>query len=79
MKWDGDPEKTEEFKEGWELSSYVSPTFAHIVYNRIRHNRPHLSSREADQEFLDDCWGGHKSKLLAKLAEYGVDVKEVTA
>lgn len=77
MKWNGDSEKTQEFKDGWEDSSWVNPTFAHIIYNRLRHERPHLGSREADQAFLDDYWGGSKSKLLAKLAEYGIDVKEL--
>lgn len=79
MKWSGDPERTEEFKQGWDDSSWVNPTFAHIIYNRIRHDRSHLGSREADQACLDDYWGSTKSKLLAKLAEFGIDVREVTA
>lgn len=76
MKWEGDPERTEEFKRGWEEASWVNPTFAHIIYNRIRHDRPHLGSREADQEYLDEGRYG-TSKLLATLAEFGVDVQEV--
>lgn len=70
MKWDGDPERTAEFKEGF--NEYGGDlTTLHIIYNRLRHNRPHLGSWEADQEYLDERW--YASKILAKLAEFGVD------
>lgn len=73
MKWDGDPDRTEEFKQGFEGFTWDNVTTLHIIYNRIRHNRPHLKSWDADQEHLDNSWGA--SKILAKLAEFGYDVK----
>jgi hypothetical protein len=51
MKWEGDPDKSPEFKQGYEDGQYVPApclTYAHILYNRLRHNRPHRT-------------GGHKS------------------
>lgn len=82
MRWDGDPERTEAFTRGFEDSRYVGPgtvTFAHVVHNRLRHGRPHLGGERRDEEFIEGfrqrCLAG--TKLLAVLAEYGVDVKEV--
>ena len=54
-KWDGDNMKTPEFNKGYivGLSSHESKvTMAHILYNRLRHDRPHLKSRQAELEFM---------------------------
>jgi len=67
---------------GFEDSKRMSPdyiTFAHIIYNWIRHDRPHLGSENRDEQFVKDyrkkrAWG---NKLLANLAEFGLDIKEV--
>jgi hypothetical protein len=83
MKWEGDAERTPEFAKGFEESKRVGAdtiTFAHIIYNWIRHDRPHLGSEERDEQFVkkyrrERAW--NSNKLLATLAEYGIDIKEV--
>jgi len=83
MKWNGDEERTPEFKQGWEDSKYKGPdmlTFAHIIYNWLRHDRHHLGTEERDEEFvknfrMNPCNGSNK--LLSTLAEFGLDVDEV--
>lgn len=55
MKWDGDHERTQAFKEGWDdghNSCQVCVTYAHILYNRLRHNRPHRNSGKLDFHYL---------------------------
>ena len=55
MKWDGDLTRTKEFKQGFEDSSNCDDsmvTVAHIVYNRVRHNKPHRKTRELDFESI---------------------------
>jgi hypothetical protein len=82
MKWDGDEERTPEFAQGFNDSKRIGRdtiTFAHIIYNWIRHDRPHLGSERRDEEFVEayrsrNTWG---NKMLATLAEYGLDIEEV--
>ena len=70
MKWD-------------EFSKRLNPdyiTFAHIIYNWIRHDRPHLGSETRDQKFVEEfrkSRARYRNKFLATLAEYGLDIKEV--
>lgn len=57
MKWDGDPSRTKEFEEGYNngCNSFSrDATYAHILYNRIRHNRPHRTSGKLNHQFLED-------------------------
>ena len=82
MKWKGNPEKTSEFAQGYEDSKRKDSehiTFAHILYNWVRHDRCHLGKEERDQNFVDEyrkqSFGSNK--LIAKLADMGLDVQEV--
>jgi len=80
MKWYGDPERTEEFAQGFGDSKRVGSktiTFAHIIYNWIRHDRPHLGAENRDEQFVKEFRRMRGNKLLAALAEYGLDIKEV--
>jgi hypothetical protein len=83
MKWDGDESRTEAFADGFGRSRNVGPktlTFAHVVYNRLRHDRPHLGSAQRDEEFVEEFrreFSIIANPLLTTLAEYGVEVKEV--
>ena len=81
MNWKGDKTRTEEFALGFEASKRMSPdyiTFAHIIYNWIRHDRPHLGTEERDQVFVDEFRKSQApNKFLATLAEFGLDIKEV--
>lgn len=59
MKWDGDPERTPEFKAGFECSrgrgSDEALTLVHIIYNRLRHNRTHRThgKQHYDEGYTD--------------------------
>ena len=83
MKWDGDEERTPEFKQGWEDSKRRTSetiTFAHIIYNWLRHDRPHLGREKRDEAYVKEfrekhAWTGNK--LLNALAELGVDIEEI--
>jgi hypothetical protein len=80
MKWPGDEDGgTPEFKQGWEDSQRCDSetvTLAHIVYNRIRHDRSHLGGAEADSDYVrENRWRG--SCFLNVLAEQGIDIGEV--
>ena len=82
MKWDGDETLTSEFEQGFNDARRIGKstvTFAHIIYNWIRHDQPHLGSENRDEQFVKEyrkkrAWG---NKLLANLAEFGLDIKEV--
>jgi hypothetical protein len=80
MKWDGDEEGgTTEFKQGWDDSQRCDSetvTLAHIIYNRIRHDRPHCGSREKDSEYIrEHRWRG--GKLMNALAKMGCSLTEI--
>jgi hypothetical protein len=84
MKWNGDVERTPQFKQGWEDSKRRSSetiTFAHIIYNWLRHERPHLGREKRDEAFVAEFREKHAWKggnhLLNALAELGVDIEEV--
>lgn len=92
MKWEGDPERTPEFKQGYEDGQYVPApglTLAHIIYNRLRHQKPHRTSgkhhydaghTDFDQSHIAHMrheWPGMVNKLASQLANYGIDVSEV--
>ena len=79
MKWNGDPERTPEFKDGYEKAQegYVPLTAVHIIYNRIRHDRPHLVSVEVDSVALKETSSYYMMPIIEKLAEFGYDVKAV--
>ena len=71
MKWDGDPDRTPEFKQGMEDSRRGNITFVHILYNRMRHSRPHLASYDLDSNYMTGWkW------MAERLAEFGYDVNE---
>lgn len=59
MKHSSTKPETEFFEKGRTLvekKSYLDSywiTIVHIIYNRLRHRRPHKSSFEADQEYLN--------------------------
>lgn len=80
MKWEGNEEGgTPEFKQGWDDSQRCDSetvTLAHIIYNRIRHDRPHCGSCEKDSEYIrEHRWRGNK--FLNALAEMGFSLSEV--
>jgi len=83
MKWDGDESRTEPFARGFEDSRHVASatvTFAHVIYNKLRHGRPHLSGGRGDDEFAEwfrRNYAWRAAPLLAVLAEYGIEVEEV--
>jgi len=52
MKWESKREPSEDFQAGMnQLTSFINT--AHIIYNRLRHNRPHLNSINSDTEYLN--------------------------
>jgi len=52
MKWNGDICRTTEFKMGYESKFHGDTiTFLHIIYNRLRHDKPHLSRDEGQRLF----------------------------
>jgi hypothetical protein len=89
MKWDGDPERTPEFKAGFENTSGRGSdevlTLAHILYNRLRHNKPHRTSgkrhydegyTDFDQAHIDWArreWPSTVNRIISELANYGID------
>lgn len=79
MKWEGDQTRTEEFKKGFEDSERCDDsvvTVAHIIYNRVRHNRPHCKTEKLDDKFLrEHSW--KCNKLINAVAEMGYPVKGV--
>jgi len=83
MKWDGDVDRTPAFAKGWEDSKrrgHGTITFAHVIYNWLRHDRCHLGSELRDERFVkkfreDRAWSANP--LLAALAELGLDIEEV--
>ena len=57
MKWGGDSSRTPEFNEGYndgQKTSSACITYAHILHNRLRHNRPHRTSGELNHQYLVD-------------------------
>jgi len=87
MKWDGDPSRTSEFKLGFETERFGFPrfdekvaTYVHILYNRLRHDRPHLESVEADNEFIRwHIWERPlpTQAITGALDDLGFDVNEL--
>ena len=83
MKWKGDAEKQyPEFHDGYKASqSFISAetvTFTHIIYNRLRHERPHIKG--GDSDFVQKFRRGYPSsasQVLNSIAERGIDVQEV--
>jgi hypothetical protein len=90
MKWDGNAEKTPEFAAGMKLGIWCTNdalTLVHILYNRLRHNRPHRTKgkqhfdagyTDYDQSFID--WMNRKqtytvNRIISELANLGIDAK----
>ena len=80
MKWNGDPDRTPEFKDGYEKGikeSYFPISAIHVIYNRIRHNRPHRKTVGDDTACLKSTSNYYLKPVFEKLEEYGYDVKGV--
>jgi hypothetical protein len=79
MKWNGDEDGgTPEFKQGWDDSLRCDSetiTLTHIIYNRIRHDRPHCGVDKDAEYIREHRWRGNK--FLNALAEMGYPVSEV--
>ncbi len=74
MKWDGDPDRTPEFREGWKQSQWASAadvTFIHVVYNRLRHERPHLRDAATDEYCVENYGFWRTEKVLTALEGLG--------
>ena len=64
----------------WNQSHTYTPyrhsewmTVCHIIHNRLRHNRPHMSSWESDQQFLVDS-KEDVDKFKEALVEYHIHI-----
>jgi len=88
MKWNGDKERTPEFALGYEDGGAGGKyqTYAHILYNRLRHNKPHRTSghnfydegkTDFDQSHIDFMlrYYGWTNRFNSKIANLGVEVK----
>ena len=56
LKWKSNREPSEAFQAGFDSKSHADITSVHILYNRLRHNRPHTFSVENDQEILENSF-----------------------
>ena len=58
MKWASSKEPTTEFTKGFQEAQTYNwkgwVTTRHIIHNRLRHDRPHMVSVEAEDEFLTE-------------------------
>jgi len=80
MKWDGDPDRTPEFRKGFDDAQSwrygpTAVTYVHCLYNSIRHDRPHLGSTEKDNSILSFYRGNVRNLTETTLLEFGA--KEV--
>lgn len=56
IKWESTREQTKFFQAGFDRAqlSYLDErwvTARHIIHNRLRHNKPHLANREAEEAY----------------------------
>lgn len=76
MKYSSSKTPSKWFETGMNTSSSVCVTNCHIIYNRMRHDRPHTFSLENDQKILTE-WKYDTSVIINILIKnFGQEIVE---